>query len=145
VIRWSTFSYALEQTTLDVRPCRGGFLVLFETLQSFANVFLDTFSCPLVRGRHLDPYDKSFRICRWGMTPQASQTRAGLRNARSKGTRFGRPRVQIDPGCVAALRRVGLSWSQVPEAQCMQGDRSASFLITQVFAIPEPASLLIAV
>jgi len=41
------------------------------------------------------------------------RVRAGLRNARSRGKRFGRPRVKIDPVSVAALRRDGLSWSQV--------------------------------
>ncbi len=41
------------------------------------------------------------------------RVRAGLRNARSKGKRFGRPRVQVDPASIASLRRDGLSWSQV--------------------------------
>jgi DNA invertase Pin-like site-specific DNA recombinase len=41
------------------------------------------------------------------------RVKAGLRNARAKGKRFGRPRVQIDAACVAELRRNGLSWSQV--------------------------------
>jgi DNA invertase Pin-like site-specific DNA recombinase len=41
------------------------------------------------------------------------RVRAGLRNARAKGKKFGRPRVEIDAGRVAELRRNGLSWSQV--------------------------------
>ena len=41
------------------------------------------------------------------------RVRAGLRNARAKGKRFGRPRVQVDAASVAALRSEGLSWSQV--------------------------------
>jgi DNA invertase Pin-like site-specific DNA recombinase len=41
------------------------------------------------------------------------RVRAGLRNARAKGKKFGRPRVQIDGVRVAELRRGGLSWSQV--------------------------------
>ena len=41
------------------------------------------------------------------------RVRAGLRNARSKGKRFGRPRAQVDPASVAALRSEGLSRSQV--------------------------------
>ena len=41
------------------------------------------------------------------------RVKAGLRNARSKGKKFGRPRVQIDAALVAALRGEGLSWSQV--------------------------------
>ena len=41
------------------------------------------------------------------------RVRAGLRNARAKGKKFGRPRVEIDCARVAELRRDGLSWSQV--------------------------------
>jgi len=41
------------------------------------------------------------------------RVKAGLRNARAKGKKFGRPRAQIDAERVAALRRDGLSWSQV--------------------------------
>jgi DNA invertase Pin-like site-specific DNA recombinase len=41
------------------------------------------------------------------------RVRAGLRNARAKGKKFGRPRADIDAARVAALRHEGLSWSQV--------------------------------
>ena len=41
------------------------------------------------------------------------RVRAGLRNARAKGKKFGRPRAQVDADQVAALRREGRSWSQV--------------------------------
>jgi DNA invertase Pin-like site-specific DNA recombinase len=41
------------------------------------------------------------------------RVRAGLRNARAKGKKFGRPRAQVDAVRVAALRQEGLSWSQV--------------------------------
>src|SRR5450755_4280004 len=41
------------------------------------------------------------------------RVRAGLRNARAKGKKFGRPRAQVDAAQVAALRGDGLSWSQV--------------------------------
>jgi DNA invertase Pin-like site-specific DNA recombinase len=41
------------------------------------------------------------------------RVRAGLRNARAKGKKFGRPRVHVDATRVAELRRDGLSWSQV--------------------------------
>ena len=41
------------------------------------------------------------------------RVKAGLRNARAKGKRFGRPRVAIDAVRVAELRRDGFSWSQV--------------------------------
>jgi len=41
------------------------------------------------------------------------RVKAGLRNARAKGKKFGRPRAPVDADQVAALRRDGLSWSQV--------------------------------
>src|ERR1017187_4916376 len=41
------------------------------------------------------------------------RVRAGLRNARAKGKKFGRPRAQVNAARVAELRREGLSWSQV--------------------------------
>jgi DNA invertase Pin-like site-specific DNA recombinase len=41
------------------------------------------------------------------------RVRAGLRNARAKGKKFGRPRVQVDASRVTALRSEGLSWSQI--------------------------------
>jgi DNA invertase Pin-like site-specific DNA recombinase len=41
------------------------------------------------------------------------RVRAGLRNARAKGKKFGRPRAEVDADRVAQLRREGLSWSQV--------------------------------
>ncbi len=41
------------------------------------------------------------------------RVKAGLRNARAKGKRFGRPQVKIDAVRVSELRRDGLSWSQV--------------------------------
>lgn len=41
------------------------------------------------------------------------RVRAGLRNARAKGKKFGRPRAHVDSARVAALRGEGLSWSQI--------------------------------
>jgi len=41
------------------------------------------------------------------------RVKAGLRNARAKGKKFGRPRADVDSDRVAALRSDGLSWSQV--------------------------------
>ena len=41
------------------------------------------------------------------------RVKAGLRNARAKGKKFGRPHAQVDAGVVAALRSKGFSWSQV--------------------------------
>lgn len=45
----------------------------------------------------------------------AERVKAGLRNARAKGKRLGRPRVFVDPLRVATLRRSGASWSEIAE------------------------------
>jgi DNA invertase Pin-like site-specific DNA recombinase len=41
------------------------------------------------------------------------RVRAGLRNARAKGKKFGRPRVQVDASSIAVLRSEGFSWARV--------------------------------
>jgi DNA invertase Pin-like site-specific DNA recombinase len=41
------------------------------------------------------------------------RVRAGLRNARAKGKRLGRPRVTVDVPRIAALRAQGLSWASI--------------------------------
>jgi len=41
------------------------------------------------------------------------RVRAGLRHARSKGKRLGRPRVAVDGSRVAELRAQGLSWAAI--------------------------------
>ena len=43
----------------------------------------------------------------------AERVRAGLRNARAKGKRIGRPRVAVDPPKVVALRTQGHSWATI--------------------------------
>src|SRR6201987_1570786 len=43
----------------------------------------------------------------------AERVRAGLRNARAKGRRLGRPRVAVDRARIAALRAEGLSWAAI--------------------------------
>lgn len=43
----------------------------------------------------------------------AERVRAGLRNARAKGKKLGRPRVSVDAAKVAALRAQGLSWPKI--------------------------------
>ena len=45
----------------------------------------------------------------------AERVRAGLRNARAKGKRLGRPRVVVDCARIAALRAQGLSWAKIGE------------------------------
>jgi DNA invertase Pin-like site-specific DNA recombinase len=41
------------------------------------------------------------------------RVRGGLQNARSKGKKLGRPRVQVDASRIATLRAQGLSWAQI--------------------------------
>ncbi len=43
----------------------------------------------------------------------AERVRAGLRNARAKGNRLGRPRKAVDRSRIASLRRVGRSWAAI--------------------------------
>jgi len=43
------------------------------------------------------------------------RVKAGLRNARAKGKKVGRPRVYLDPHRIAALRAEGLSWAKIAE------------------------------
>src|ERR1700688_614146 len=41
------------------------------------------------------------------------RVKGGLRNARAKGKRLGRPKVFVDRSRIAALRDQGLSWSKI--------------------------------
>ena len=41
------------------------------------------------------------------------RVKAGLRNARAKGKRLGRPRVSVDVARIATLRASGLSWPKI--------------------------------
>jgi len=43
----------------------------------------------------------------------AERVRAGLRNARAKGKRLGRPPVVVDAAKIAALRNTGVSWAKI--------------------------------
>ena len=43
----------------------------------------------------------------------AERVRAGLRNARAKGKRLGRPRIDVDIARVATLRSEGHSWAAI--------------------------------
>ena len=45
----------------------------------------------------------------------AERVRAGLRNARAKGKRLGRPRVSVDAARIATLRASGLSWPKIAD------------------------------
>jgi DNA invertase Pin-like site-specific DNA recombinase len=41
------------------------------------------------------------------------RVKAGMKNAKAKGARIGRPRVAVDAGRIAALRASGLSWPKI--------------------------------
>ncbi len=43
----------------------------------------------------------------------AERVRAGLRNAKAKGKKLGRPRVAVDAARVARLRAQGASWREI--------------------------------
>ena len=43
------------------------------------------------------------------------RVRAGLKSARARGTRLGRPRVTVDVAQIAQLRASGASWSEIAE------------------------------
>ncbi len=45
----------------------------------------------------------------------AERVKAGLRNARAKGKRLGRPRVTVDAATVARLRASGKSWTAIAD------------------------------
>jgi DNA invertase Pin-like site-specific DNA recombinase len=45
----------------------------------------------------------------------AERVRAGLRNAKAKGKKLGRPRVVVDPSIIVALRAQGRSWAEITE------------------------------
>jgi DNA invertase Pin-like site-specific DNA recombinase len=58
----------------------------------------------------------------------AERVRAGLRNARSKGKRLGRPRVAVDASRIASLRAQGLSWREiVAETGISKGSAQRAF------------------
>lgn len=45
----------------------------------------------------------------------AERVRAGLRNARAKGKRLGRPPIGVDAARIASLRSTGRSWREITE------------------------------
>jgi DNA invertase Pin-like site-specific DNA recombinase len=48
-------------------------------------------------------------------SPIAERVRAGLRNARAKGKRLGRPPIDVDAHRIASLRAAGHSWATICE------------------------------
>ena len=59
----------------------------------------------------------------------AERVRGGLRNARAKGKRLGRPRVAVDAARIANLRAQGRSWREVMlETGISKGTAQRAFL-----------------
>jgi DNA invertase Pin-like site-specific DNA recombinase len=69
--------------------------------------------------------------------------RAGLRNARAKGKKFGRPRIRVDADQVAALRREGLSWSQVCRTLNVSKGSAQRSVARLAYGLPEERQVLL--
>jgi DNA invertase Pin-like site-specific DNA recombinase len=70
----------------------------------------------------------------------AERVRAGLRNARAKGKRLGRPRVYADASRIAALRAQGASWATIcTELRVSKGTAQRTF-----YALPKTPAASVA-
>ena len=56
----------------------------------------------------------------------AERVRAGLRNAKAKGKKLGRPRVAVNPFKIASLRAQGQSWASISEKLDIGGGYGSS-------------------
>jgi len=65
----------------------------------------------------------------------AERVRAGLRNARAKGKRLGRPRMNVDAARIARLRRTGASWAEI-SAQLGIGATTARRVVSSLAKNP---------
>lgn len=67
----------------------------------------------------------------------AERVRAGIRNARAKGKRLGRPRVTVDASRIAALRSQGHSWSAIlRETGIAKGTAQRAFYTLPQIPVP---------
>jgi DNA invertase Pin-like site-specific DNA recombinase len=68
----------------------------------------------------------------------AERVRAGIRNARAKGKRLGRPKVAVDASRIAALRSEGHSWGTIRrETGIAKGTAQRAF-----YSLPQIAASL---
>ena len=67
------------------------------------------------------------------------RVRSGLRNAKAKGKRLGRPRVAVDRGRIARLRESGASWSEVCVATGLSAG-TARRSLAKIPSVTVPAS-----
>ena len=70
----------------------------------------------------------------------AERVRAGLRNARAKGKRLGRPRLAVDATRIASLRAQGLSWAKIGERLGVSEGTVRSVALASAKNLPLPAS-----
>src|SRR5438309_9138037 len=69
------------------------------------------------------------------------RVRSGLRNAKAKGKRLGRPKVFVDRSRIAVLRNQGLSWSKVGAVLGIgEGTVRRASQVSAKNLAPEPAS-----
>jgi DNA invertase Pin-like site-specific DNA recombinase len=69
----------------------------------------------------------------------AERVRAGIRNARAKGKRLGRPRAAVDASRIAALRAQGHSWGTIrQETGIAKGTAQRAF-----YRLPQTATALV--
>jgi len=67
----------------------------------------------------------------------AERVKAGLRNARAKGTRLGRPKAAVDAATIADLRRTGASWAKI----CAELGLSKGTAQRALWALPKNPAL----
>ena len=69
------------------------------------------------------------------------RVRSGLRNARAKGMRLGRPRTIVNTAEIASLRAKGASWSDVCNATGLSAGTAKRAFYSLSKNLPEPASV----
>jgi DNA invertase Pin-like site-specific DNA recombinase len=72
----------------------------------------------------------------------AERVRAGLRNARAKGKKLGRPRMISNPGVITRLRAQGASWRAVGAALGVSPATAYSTAVKARLEIPHSGSAL---
>lgn len=68
------------------------------------------------------------------------RVRAGLRNARAKGKRLGRPPVFVSAAKVADLRKLGRSWAQIVQETRISKGTAQRALSSLPKIPPEPVA-----
>lgn len=71
------------------------------------------------------------------------RVRAGVRNARAKGKKLGRPRVAVNAAKIGQLRRQGATWSEVCDTTGLSAGtaKRAFYALSKIASVPAPASI----